>query len=279
MIKLIVSDLDGTFLADNEKIHPDNLAAIQHAAEMGIHFAVASGRMAASCSILMRRHGIESAHILAGNGCHIVDGPFGHTLETHYMDREAAANVMRIITSHNLEGCLCCENTLVYTSESVLAETHPVCRSEEEDDLLRRAGLYTTIQVGKEAISKALETEVFKLLCIVRPGQERAFSAARQAVMEVEGVTVTSSWMNNFEVMPAGVDKGTALQSLASRLHVTREEILAFGDSDNDLPMLRWAGHSYAMANADPDVIREIGRTTGSNDQGGVARMVNEYLR
>jgi len=79
------------------------------------------------------------------------------------------------------------------------------------------------------------------------------------------------------EMGPFGVTKGTALASLAAAHGIDRTEVVAFGDMPNDLPMLRWAGAGYAVANAHPDVLAAVDLMTSTNDDDGVA-LVLEHL-
>ena len=79
------------------------------------------------------------------------------------------------------------------------------------------------------------------------------------------------------EMGPLGVTKGTALAHLAVERGIDREDVVAFGDMPNDLPMLAWAGTGYAMANAHPDVLAAVDLTTSSNDDDGVAAVL-EHL-
>jgi HAD superfamily hydrolase (TIGR01484 family) len=79
------------------------------------------------------------------------------------------------------------------------------------------------------------------------------------------------------EMGPLGVTKGTALAALAAQRGIDRADVVAFGDMPNDLPMLAWAGAGYAMANAHPDVLAAVELTTASNDDDGVALVV-EHL-
>jgi len=73
------------------------------------------------------------------------------------------------------------------------------------------------------------------------------------------------------EISPAGVDKATTLARISARMGVSPDDVVAFGDMPNDLPMLRWAGTSYAVANAHPDVIAAADRLAPANDDDGVA--------
>ena len=80
------------------------------------------------------------------------------------------------------------------------------------------------------------------------------------------------------DLSPPGVHKASALERLCALLHIDRATTLAIGDMPNDLPMLRWAGRAIAVANAHPDVLRQAGAVTASNEEDGVAAIL-EQLR
>lgn len=80
------------------------------------------------------------------------------------------------------------------------------------------------------------------------------------------------------EIGPRGVHKGSALQWYAEERGLSAHDVHAVGDMPNDLPMLRWAGHSYAVANAHPQVRDLVDRTLPSNDDDGVASLLAELL-
>ena len=84
-------------------------------------------------------------------------------------------------------------------------------------------------------------------------------------------VTVTHSGSNFVEIAAAGVTKALALEAFCAEQAISRESVLAFGDMPNDLPMLEWAGHGIAVANAHPDVLKVANEVTYSNDEDGVA--------
>jgi hydroxymethylpyrimidine pyrophosphatase-like HAD family hydrolase len=78
----------------------------------------------------------------------------------------------------------------------------------------------------------------------------------------------------------AGVTKASTLELLCAELGVQAHEVVAFGDMPNDIPMLTWAGTSYAMAGAHASTIAAAGRTAPGNDEDGVARVLEElFLR
>ncbi|AGP30729.1 Cof-type HAD-IIB family hydrolase [Corynebacterium terpenotabidum] len=80
------------------------------------------------------------------------------------------------------------------------------------------------------------------------------------------------------EVMASGVSKASGLATLCARLGVHASEVLAFGDGLNDREMLVWAGHGVAVANADAEVLAVADEVTASNDDEGVARVIEDLL-
>ena len=96
----------------------------------------------------------------------------------------------------------------------------------------------------------------------------------RRAVVDAVGDLATPTWSGDglVEISAAGVTKAAALQRLARGLGYTAAEVVAFGDMPNDLPMLQWAGTSYAVANADPMVLEAADHEAPTNDDDGVAR-------
>ncbi|WP_067450903.1 HAD family hydrolase [Actinomadura macra] len=100
---------------------------------------------------------------------------------------------------------------------------------------------------------------------------------AVQAVGDL--VTVThSSGRGLLEMSAQGVTKATALAALCSEHDIPSDEVVAFGDMPNDLPMLTWAGTSYGVANAHPLVLAAVTHTTSRNDDDGVAEIVERLF-
>lgn len=83
-----------------------------------------------------------------------------------------------------------------------------------------------------------------------------------------------SSSAGLLEISAPGVSKATTLSRFCAEIDITHEQVLAFGDMPNDLAMLAWAGTAYAVANAHPQVLAAVSRHTESNDDDGVARVV-----
>ncbi|RJL32222.1 HAD family hydrolase [Bailinhaonella thermotolerans] len=100
-------------------------------------------------------------------------------------------------------------------------------------------------------------------------------------VTEAVGDLVTATHSSGralIEMSGLGVTKASALAELAAERGVTSEAAIAFGDMPNDLPMLTWAGTSYAVANAHPAVLAVVDHVTASNDEDGVAQVLEKVF-
>jgi len=102
----------------------------------------------------------------------------------------------------------------------------------------------------------------------------------RRGVTAAVGDAAVATWSVDHlvEISAPGVTKAATLARVAAELGVDARDVVAFGDMPNDLPMLAWAGTSYAVANAHPDVLAAAGRVAPSNDEDGVARVLEELF-
>ena len=101
---------------------------------------------------------------------------------------------------------------------------------------------------------------------------------ARELVSELAELSHSSSVDTLLEIGASGVSKASALAVLCERHGIDRAEVLAFGDMPNDLAMLEWAGRSVAVANAHAEVMEIADEVTTSNDEGGVAQVLERLL-
>jgi hypothetical protein len=108
-------------------------------------------------------------------------------------------------------------------------------------------------------------------------GVDELLAAVRELVGELVEPT-HSNGRGLVEMGPRGVSKATTLAAYCASLGVTADEVVAFGDMPNDLPMLAWAGTAYAVANAHPQVLAAVALRAHSNDDDGVARVLEELF-
>jgi hypothetical protein len=132
------------------------------------------------------------------------------------------------------------------------------------------------IRVG--SLDELATDDVVKLL--VRHGTldpDGLLEAAREVAGELAELT-HSSRTGLLEISATGVTKAATLARIAGRHQISSDDVVAFGDMPNDLPMFAWAGRGYAMANAHADVLAATEHKAPSNDEDGVAQVVEKLL-
>ena len=268
-IRLIAMDMDGTLLSRApEGIPPTNAEALRTAAEQGIHLAIASGRLPDDAGFFALDAGVPM-HVLALNGGVTLMEPQGEALDTRFMEEKAARRTRQMIE----------EAGLAYSLFSVhdLALSEPMKNPRREmiwyGTHLDRPGSRTQLWQEPERIEPLME-RVSKYVVISEERPEALAKLKARLDAEVPEVEVTSSWGNNIEIMPAGMNKGVALTALAGRLGISMEQVMAIGDHDNDVSMLDAAGCAVAMANGSPAAKAAAHWIAPTNTQCGVAAAI-----
>ena len=266
---MIVSDLDGTLLGRNSEVPPANAEALQRAAAQGLIVAFASGRLPAVCSRIALNAGLTECRIIGMNGAMIWDGPYGNAVREIFYPRPLAEIVINILKA---EGCV----YNVYTTSGVYTNRR---LSEEEAEHFRRrfsiAGV--PVVIADDAGERSLSVSIAKFL--VKQGDTaEGFSRAREQISALPGIYLTASAADNFEVMQTGIGKAEAVGLLADRLSIGMDSVMAFGDFDNDIEMLKACGYPVAMGNAS-DAAKEAAQyITADHMIGGVGYAVNALL-
>jgi Cof subfamily protein (haloacid dehalogenase superfamily) len=118
--------------------------------------------------------------------------------------------------------------------------------------------------------------DVTKLICFARPEHVEKLLVSYGEKFGKD-ISYSSSNATFFEVLNRGASKGNAVKSVAEEKGIPPEDVMAFGDALNDVSMLEYAGLSFAMANGDPRVKEAAKEVCPSNDDDGVARMIEKY--
>ena len=268
-IKLIAMDMDGTLLNEKQQISVENLCAIRMASEAGIHIAICSGRNAKDISYFVSNSGLKQCHILSLNGACCLDAPNMKPYAFSTIPDSAVDQAVSVLLSHDVTFACFQENrVIVFQSRMNIRKlnwgTH-ISRGDVND-----------YAYGIEALEHHRCEGICKIVYIDEDHAQR-IGWIRQELQTIEGLQVTSSWSNNLELIPQGVSKGIAVQTLAERLGLHREQVMALGDYDNDLDMILYAGYGVAMGNASEHVLRAARYTTLANTQNGVAFAIRKY--
>lgn len=147
-----------------------------------------------------------------------------------------------------------------------------------EEAFLPRLPVNSVPDVPTGALEDIVDDTVVKLLARHEDLEPEPYWRHIERVVGAQVVTTWSSVGTLVEISAAGVTKATTLAMLATEMDLRPADVIAFGDMPNDLPMLEWAGTSYAMANAHPSVTALADHVAPANDDDGVAEVLAELF-
>ena len=238
MIKLIATDLDHTLLNKEGLVPEETKQLIRKAVERGTIFSISTGRSIKSARGVAESIGAAYMAICY-NGALVIDPVNGVTIYENYLDEDIVKGIVQYAHEHDLYIQMYDEGTIVV--EKLRLERHP-------DPDLRYADY--------REVGDFLEYPFFNTPKILLACEPERVPAEQAALEELYGerVYMAQSDAHLIEVVSEGVDKGVALENLAGYLGCSKDEVIAFGDNTNDLPLLMAAGTSVAVANAVPSV-------------------------
>lgn len=268
-IRLIAMDMDGTLLLDGGKGIPDgNVAALRAAHAAGIRLALCSGRVPDDMGFYALDMDIPMP-ILALNGTCTLDRPLGSIIRSDYIDAAVANGIFQLLQEYPLEYGLFGDHELIISPNGMTEQELLIVFGGN----IMRPGGRTCIRYDGEGASELLRRGLNKFM-IFASDAAPLMDFQRRLEKDFPQVDVSSSWVNNLEITARGANKGVALTALAAKLGIPMAEVMAIGDNDNDIPMLRAAGVGVAMGNASPNALAAAQYTTLPNHECGVAAAI-----
>ena len=272
---LLAFDLDGTLLDDDKGIPPENLQALEAAADRDFVLVPATGRMVPGIPANVRALPFCRYYIVS-NGAGVYDAAEDRLLLRADIPAELALR--------------CCEHmdTLPVIYDCYQGDSGYMTRSMYdncEDYFPFEPHMYAMVKLLRrpveelKAFLRRKGEPVQKMQMFFRPRDLalRARELERFPALFPE-LSATTSVSNNIEINSARAGKGKAILALAELLGIPPEDTVAFGDGTNDCEMLRMAGLGVAMANADPAVKALADEITDTNNAAGVARVIRRLL-
>ncbi|MFH8293490.1 Cof-type HAD-IIB family hydrolase [Streptomyces sp. NPDC018059] len=271
--RLIATDLDGTLLRDDKSVSDRTVAALAAAEEAGIEVFFVTGRPA-------RWMDVVSAHVhghglaICGNGAAVVDlhgGPGTHSfVKIRELERACALDVVRRLRAASPGTSFAVERTGGLHHE----ETYPPLHMEPGESVAPAEKLLAE-NPGDPVVA---EQPVLKVLAFHPELAPDDFLVLARAAIGDRATVTRSSPSALLEISGPGVSKASTLELCCAERGISPEEVVAFGDMPNDIEMLTWAGTSYAMGNAHPDVIAAASGHTVANNDDGVAVVIERIV-
>ena len=269
-IKLIATDMDGTLLDPKGQVDLPRLEKIlDQLEERGIRFVIATGNEIHRVKQLLG-HLTERVVLIVANGARIFEG--NQLLQAQTWDDDMVDRALEFFKGRE------CQNQFVVTSmNGGFVKEGTVFTQLENFMTPEMIELFYQRMNFVEELESHLFGGVLKMSLVV--GEERSDSVLEEINQLFNGhVQAVSSGYGCIDILQAGIHKAWGLQELLKRWDIKAEEIMAFGDSENDVEMLQLAGIAYAMENADDKAKAVATDFAPSNSQAGVYQILEDWL-
>ncbi len=261
--RLCAIDLDDTLLGPDHRISARYARAVRAVVERGVIALIASGRMYQATLRFAEQLGLETP-IIAYNGAMVKNPHTGAVWLHEQIPANRAAIVLEYCARHNLQ-------LNYYLDDHLYSAAYTPWL-----DLYHKRTL-SPVEIVPDFYTAMRDKAPTKLIIIDSPERTDGLLPYFRGVFG-SSLYVTKSNDEYLEFMPPTANKGVALALTAERLGVTAAETVAFGDSWNDIPMIRWAGLGVAVGNAKPEVLAAADKTVLRSDEDGVGIALEEIF-
>ncbi|QGG46208.1 Cof-type HAD-IIB family hydrolase [Heliorestis convoluta] len=262
-ISLVAIDVDDTLLTEELTILPAVKEAIQRAQQQGVTITLATGRMYRSTLPYAKELGL-ALPLIVYQGALIQDSQTGEVLWHRPVEKKLATEVLAFLQAKEL-------HVNLYVKDHLYMEK----LGQEGSDYIKLARVPVTLIPDHRAL--LAEEETTKILAIGDPEKlEKLEAEGRQ--LWGDQLFVTRSKPFYLEFMDRRAGKGEALGFLAEQLQIDQQNVMAIGDSYNDIDMLEYAGVAVAMGNGPREVQKSADYVAPTNREGGVATALERFV-
>lgn len=272
MIRLIVSDLDGTLLNNEKKISERTLNAILEAKKQGIRICMASGRYDTMMSIYSDAvKGCD--YLLSCNGAMVKNEQNHEVLFSACIPVEGVRKILNYFRVKQLK-------FMMYGYDSIYYEKNQTSMKKRIDDY---EALTIEVNLPKKLTYQAIDLEeslnyenIVKI--VAYESSQDVIEQIRQFVGTLEECCIDSTGYGIYGIFHKSVSKQVGIDAIKADMKITDQEVMIFGDWDNDLSMFESGGICVGMANASPLIKEKATFLTLSNEEDGVAIVIERLL-
>lgn len=264
--EIIALDIDGTLTNSKKEITLRTKEALIKAQKLGKKVVLASGRHNCGMKDVAQELELDKygGYIMAFNGGKIINAKTQEVITTVNFPHEYIEPVYNCVKDENI-------TVITYKDDLIIMNNKVNQYTNVEAKILKMD--YKVVENFLEYV----DFEVNKLLLVGEP--EIINKYEKILIEKYKGYfDVFKSCQFFLEVMPFGVNKGASLSNMLPKLGYNREELIACGDSYNDMTMIGYAGLGVCMENGESDVKKISDLIADSNDDDGVAKVVEKYL-
>ena len=257
--KLIALDVDDTLLNSERQLTERTLSALRRAQDAGIAVVLATGRLPAGIKKLYDQIGLRGP-IICGGGSVVCDENF-REIFTCLLPAEDAHTILEFAHEHHVPAQMYFDNMVNYETENPFSLEYA-----------KNFGFTPRV------VPNIREMDVHSAKCLIISTPEKIMEIQPKVKALLPHLNVVRSKASFLEITDPRANKGAALKFLGEYLHIAPEEMIAVGDSQIDLPMLKYAGLPVSVANGLDEIKVHCKYITKSNDEDGVACVIDKFI-
>jgi hypothetical protein len=267
---MLASDLDGTLVRSDGSISAASSAALQRATAAGLLVAFVTGRPPRWLHQVADQTG-HTGVAVAANGAVLYDLRTETVVREHVLPKDVLTTITAELRAAFPEVRFGLEYGMSFGYEPGYRHDWEISPSHD-----RRGRPLPPPTIAE--LRELIEQPAVKLLAKDRAAEAYEFMLSAAQIIGERATVTTSSQHGLLEIAAAGVTKASGLAELAAAHGMGADDVVAVGDMPNDVPMLDWAGRAYAVANAHPSVLAAADEVLPSNDDDGVAKLIDSLL-
>lgn len=284
MIKLIVSDMDGTLLAHDSSISKGNIEAIRYAQSKGVQFAIATGRDYSSLKGILEAHDLKCFSIL-GNGAQFCNEN-GEILSSAYFPKKCFKQVLQIFDELKIHYMIFTANGFYSTAEPNVVRDAFIDRcvvqfKRKREDYLDDGCNQDMACMNLKKIGD-LDDFINSSIDIIKVeafnNDVSLIEKAKEKLQEIDGIAYLSSFDDNIEVTDKAAQKGLILENVIEELGYSKDEVMVLGDGLNDITLFERFKYSFAPGNANETIKAMAYQVVGACEEDGVSQAIYMML-
>lgn len=269
-IKILAFDMDGTLLNSEKMVTRGTSLELERLNKEGIKIVLSSGRLYKSIEAYSKILPFKCS-ILATNGGVVTDEE-GKRVYEKSIDKEAFVKVINLLYDYKMNFHFYGVNEFYRLKGTTSLNNY----SRVPKDIKDTIEIVEYDNIG-QVVESAENNAYFKVLLV--EDDKKYLEEVRTELKKIEGVKISSSWHNNIEIVPYGVNKATSLGYLCKNYGLELENMMSFGDNNNDIEMIESSKVGVAMNNATNELKQKADFVTDyDNDHDGIMKFLKQYF-
>lgn len=264
---IIAVDLDGTIVRSDQSISPRTRDVLIRVQEQGVKVVIASGRPTYGTAHVANTLKLDvfNGYVMSYNGGEIYDWASQKVLHAQTLNKDIIPYIYTCACKHDMP-------IMTYVGQEVISEV-------KDNEYIHYSSMRNRMPLRQveNFVATAQESGIVKCIIVGNPTPLQLLE--KQLQDELKGKAgVFRSEPFFLEIVPLGINKAKGLEILLDQIGMRKEELIAFGDGYNDIPMLQYAGMGVAMENSAEEIKKAADKVAKSNDADGVACLIEQLM-